>query len=90
MQAITVRYLPTTNTRPRRFKATSASGISVTVSSSVEYTGESAYPDEDHAASTLARKLGWAPVRFIRGATKDGLVYVIDAGRPQDVLEVQS
>lgn len=88
MQAITVRCLPATNHRARRFKAISASGLSVIVPSSVEYTGESAYPDEDRAAAALARKLGWAPVRFIRGSTKDGLVYVIDAGRAHDVLEV--
>ena len=56
MQAIHVKYLPVTNTKGSRIKATCAAG-SVTISYPHELSGQAVYRK---AAEALADKLGWS------------------------------
>jgi len=76
MQAITTKYLPATNTKPSRYKATSASGLSVTLS-----TDHSLDSDGNHeaAAQALCAKMGWHG-RLIHGGTKEAEIFVFDDG----------
>ncbi len=75
MQAITVKYIGPSNTKPSRLKATAANGHSVTVPYSL--------PDEtadwqgyNRAALALCEKLGWTG-EMIAGAIDNGAyVYV--------------
>ena len=55
MQAIHVKYLPCTNTRGSRIKATCAAG-SLAISYPYELSGQAVYRA---AAEALAQKLGW-------------------------------
>lgn len=56
LQGIVTKFLGPTNSRGSRIKATSASGISVTIPTDYELTDE-----ENHkkAAVALIKKLGW-------------------------------
>lgn len=72
MQAITTKYLPWTDTKPSRIKATAASGISVTITLHGDIEGDA----HDEAVRRLVAKLGWGPATYVRGASKDGFVYV--------------
>jgi hypothetical protein len=64
MQAIRVRHLGPTNTRGGRVKATSASGLSVTVPKT--YSDD--HSDERSAVMKLCKKLGWNRCdKMIRG-----------------------
>jgi len=67
MQAILVRYMPATNHRPSRFKA-SCAAKSVTVSMS--YEGK----DEDRAAKALLEAMSWTGERYdlVKGQLPNG------------------
>ena len=56
MQAIVTKYLGATNTKPSRIKATSASGLSVTISYPHELTSDDAHK---RAALALCQKYNW-------------------------------
>lgn len=68
-QAITVKYLPVTNTKPSRWKATAAAG-SVTIS--YEHAWDAAQ-NARVAAETLAGKFGWPNAdKLVGGQMADG------------------
>jgi hypothetical protein len=76
MQAITVKYIGPSNTKPSRLKATAANGLSVTVSyDNGEDTAD--YMAYNRAARALKAKLGWTG-EMVAGATEKGgtMVYV--------------
>ena len=73
MQAIETKYLPATNTRGSRIKATSASGLSVTVPYPHELSGMECHWE---AARALVAKLGWGAGEYVAGGTKGGYVFV--------------
>jgi hypothetical protein len=73
MQTIETKYIPATSTRGRRVKATSTSGISVTVP-----WNDGVADEQNHhrAAAALAQTLGWTG-RMVSGSLRrGGLVYV--------------
>lgn len=72
MQVITTKYLGPTNTRESRIKATSSSGLSVTIplDHSMSMTGR-----HTKAALALARNMGWTGELHLVGDTKEGYVY---------------
>jgi hypothetical protein len=72
MQTITTKYLPATNTRGARIKATSASGISVTMPLDYSLTISEAHRN---AMISLCEKLKWTGT-LAEGNTKNGYVYV--------------
>lgn len=67
MQAIVTKYLPATNTKPSRIKATSSAG-SVTVSYSYDLDTEGCHRQ---AAQALCEKLGWAG-QYVTGGLPNG------------------
>ena len=70
MQAITTKFLGATNTKPARIKATSCSGISVTVS--YDY-GLTEIQEHVQAVIALCKKLNWTDRgKFFMGGTADG------------------
>lgn len=73
MQAIETKYLGPTNSRGSRIKATSASGICVTVGYKSQLSS-----DENHveAAKLLCRKLGWETNKLVTGSLKNSMVHV--------------
>jgi len=77
MQAIETKYLPATNTRGSRIKATSASGLSVTVPYPHELSGMECHWE---AARALIAKLGWGGAEYVGGGTRDGYVFVRESG----------
>ena len=79
MQAIETKYLPATNTRGSRIKATSASGISVTVPYPHELSGMACHWE---AARALVAKLGWTGAAYVGGGTKGGYVFIGTEYRP--------
>lgn len=72
MQTIKTKILPSTNTKPTRIKAISASGLSVTISRSCNSLLSS---DHMKAAYKLKMQLGWTD-KMIGGHTKDGMIFV--------------
>ena len=80
MQAIETKYLPCTNTKPTRIKATACGGATLTMS---KYAAEERSPDKGNhqdmthrvVAEALRDKLGWTG-RLICGGTKNGYVFV--------------
>ena len=85
MQAITTKILGATNTKPARIKATSGSGISVTVS--FDY-GLTEVQEHAQAVIALCKKLNWMDRGpFLMGGTKDGYCAVF---ADSDSFEVQS
>ena len=85
MQAITTKFLGATNTKPARIKATSGSGISVTVS--YDY-GNTEVKEHAQAVIALCKKLNWMDRGpFLMGGTKDGYCAVF---ADSDSFEVQS
>jgi hypothetical protein len=77
MQTIETRYLPDTNTRPRRITAKQSGGGPQ--AKQVTISRDSA-PDDDNeahgfAARTLAEKIGWHG-ELIGGHTREGMVWV--------------
>lgn len=79
MQSIITKYLPATNTRGARIKAT-ASGCNRSVTISFPY--ERAFDSDGahwHAAKTLLAELPWPNVKWHCGNTKTGCVFVPDS-----------
>ena len=77
MQAIETKYLPATNTRGSRIKATSASGKSITRPYPHELPeGENAHW---HVAHELAKSFGWHG-NWSGGSTRDGYTFVRESG----------
>ena len=72
MQAIETKYLPATNTKGNRIKATTASGKSHTIPYPGEYDTEKAHRI---AANLLKEKMDWTG-ELIGGATKAGYAWV--------------
>ena len=72
MKAISVKFLPPTATKPRRFKAFDMDGNSVTIKDPEFVRTPSNY---HYAAESLRLKMGWSGV-LIGGATKQGWVFV--------------
>lgn len=67
MQAITTKFLPATNTRGSRIRASAQDG-SVTVGYNHALGSD---PNHDEAAKALIAKLGWGG-KWVRGALPDG------------------
>lgn len=85
MQAITTKFLGATNTKPARIKATSGSGISVTVSKNY---GVTEIQEHARAVIALCKKLNWTNRgKFLMGGTTDGYCAVFP---DSDSFEVQS
>ena len=78
MQAIETKYLPATNTRGSRIKATTASGISATVPYPHELSGMECHWE---AARVLVKRLGWSG-EYVCGGTRAGYVFVGTEYRP--------
>lgn len=81
MQAITTKVLPPTNTKPQRIKATTASGVSITLP--WDYG-----TDELENARRAVRQLvfeklngGWDG-RYLAAATAEGYAFVRDDNPP--------
>ena len=75
MRTISTRFLPTTNTKPTRIKATVSEGKqSVTVSYD---HGMNAEQNHKAVATALMHKLGWEG-RMLGGHTGTGMVFVFD------------
>lgn len=79
LQAITTKFLPATETKGARIKATTASGLSVVIGYPYEFSGVDCHAA---AAEKLARKLGWLGSdcafadQYVAGATATGYVFV--------------
>lgn len=72
MQAIIVKYLGPTNTKPSRYKASCAAG---SVILSYDYNGNG----EDQAAVAMCTKMGWAG-ELVKGQIPNGdYVYTFTA-----------
>ena len=80
MQTITTKYLGATNHKPSRVKATTTSGISLTMSWAHELNINA---NHEFAAKKLAEKLGWSG-QWFGGSTKDGQVFVCVGKREPD------
>ena len=75
LQAIKTKYLPATNTKGSRIKATAAGGETITIPFPQDMDTEAAHRE---AAHRLMEKLDWRG--FIStGATKDGYVHVMQS-----------
>ena len=75
MKAITVKYIPTSPTKPSRLKAFDCDANSLTISwdsASTDRTREQAYL---HAAQELCRKMNW-PTNLLGGGIDNGYVFV--------------
>ena len=78
-QAILVKWLPVTNHKPSRWKATSADGMSVIVS-----CDGSTHDYGQRAVAALCKKLGWDAECFVVGQCVGGqYVYVQKHGSPE-------
>ena len=77
MQTITTKFLPATNTKGKRIKASTTSGISITWDWDYSWGVE-----ENHraAAESLKIQLGWNST-FVGGDTNNGMVFVAVDGR---------
>lgn len=87
MQSITTKYIPATNFRGSRVKATTASGQSIILSWADNLDTEE---NHDRAAIALCRKMKWTPCKLVSGSSKVGNVYVIihAFNHDIDVIEV--
>lgn len=73
MQAIRTRILPATNTKPQRIKATSCSGISITLSLSAIDGHQTGEPNYHRAAvKAFCEKIGWEGDFAMGGLTNNG------------------
>ena len=78
MNAILTKYLPPTNTRPSRIKATSGSGHSITI----PYPAHNSHGTEAchaEAALALCKRMDWQFAPLIAGGLKDGFAFVFDS-----------
>lgn len=71
-QTITVKYLGPTDTKGSRYKATSTSGISITIQKPYEHNAEHG---ATLAALQLAKKLNWSGT-LVGGCNADTYVFV--------------
>lgn len=78
-QAILTKYLPPTNSRGARIKATSASGLSVTIPYEYELSGVDLHAV---AVKKLCEKLNWSG-ELVAGGTDVGyaFVFIVDSFR---------
>lgn len=86
MQAITTKFMGATDTRGSRIKATTESGLSITV----DYPHEKREGAEAHsvAAIALCKRMGWGG-ELIAGALKDGYVFVMADSPAWDRFDVR-
>lgn len=82
MQAITTKYLPATNTKGSRIKATCSSGLSITIETP---NNKSEVQSHLYAAVKLAEKLQWTGT-LIQGAIEGGYAHVFSCGESAEVL----
>jgi hypothetical protein len=83
MQTIKTKFLSPTDTKPARVKATTTSGINLTLSWD---HGLDTYDNHVKAAQALAERLKW-PGQWHGGSADDGeMIFVCICGRP--VFEV--
>lgn len=82
-KAITVKYLPPTNTKGSRLKAYDMDGNSATVSYDHGQSKELRYTD---AARVLCRKMGWEG-ELAGGGVRNGYVFVFVEGQPTPTRE---
>ena len=73
MQAILTKFLPATNHKGSRIKATAAGGASITIDYSSNLNIEEAHTE---AAYALMNKMGW-PNQLVSGGTKEGFAFVM-------------
>ncbi len=73
MKAISTRFLPATNFRESRIKATAEGGNSITIG--YPHEEDSGEPAHRVAALALQRKMGW-PGTLIGGGTETGWCFV--------------
>lgn len=79
MQAILIKYLPATNTKGNRLKATAAAG-SITIGYPHELSGEDAYRA---AGDVLVARLGWQDHgEWVMGCLPSGDYVMVCKGRP--------
>ena len=76
MKAIETKYIPASDTKPSRIKATAEGGHSLTVGYSHELNDADAHR---YAAELLQQKLKW-PGRLIGGVTKSGYAFCFVQG----------
>lgn len=80
MQTVITKYLPATNTKGSRIKATTSGSVK-TFTRSYNHN-ISAFDNHKNAAAALMHQLGWDYADAIGGDTKDGTVWVfIDRDR---------
>jgi len=78
MQTIITKYLPATNSRGSRIKATTTGGTSVTVPYDHALDVQAAH---DKAFRKLAEKMGWQDHEWHAGSLTTGFCYVsVDRG----------
>lgn len=83
MKAIRTKYLPPSNVRGARIKASDMDGNSVTISYPHEFSGEATHAE---AALALCRKLGWSGT-LLGGALAPGeYVFTFECGSRYVVL----
>jgi hypothetical protein len=85
MKAILTKYLPCTNKRGSRIKASDECGNSITISYSHELSGEEVHRA---AADELMKKMNWAG-RLVCGSLKNNYVFVIvrDYDKIEDIYK---
>jgi len=71
-KAIVTKYLPATNTRPSRIKASDEDGNTITISYDHGLSHGQCYAK---AAVALCEKMGWS-TNLVGGHVKDGYVFV--------------
>lgn len=76
MKAITTKFHGPTNSRGSRYSASDEGGNRVTLSADYELNSDG---NHDAAARALCVKMDWTAHDLVRGATKNGYVYVFDA-----------
>lgn len=89
MDAIETRFLPATNTRGSRIKATTLGNHVVSLTLSYDHAMNS-WDNHRAAAEALIAKLQWYDMSFYGGSTARGSVWVADLGRGHSLLRVMS
>jgi len=87
MDAIETRFIPATNTRGSRVKATRLAPGGE--SSTIGYDHAlNSWDNHRAAAECLITKLGTTGVTFVGGDTATGTVWVADIGAPHSIIRV--
>lgn len=76
MKAIVTKYHGATNSRGSRYSASDTDGNRVSVPTDYALSSDG---NHDAAAIALCRKMGWLKHNLMRGAFKNGNVYVFDS-----------